>query len=156
DRLVTNDACDFFDEVDLAREVEAPARRSHFVAGGAATWRCADRREHRLDALVGHVGAEHCAYTRGPHAHRASCGGARPFAHDSAFDLSAGDLDEQLRGAKQRTLDARAVDATLEAIRRVGDHAVAPRRAAYERRREHGALDEQIGRRSAYGGELAA
>ena len=99
--------------------------------------------------------AEYLLGTGGTQAHRVARRQRRGRLDDRAGFATA-DVEDQPRGALDRAPGTAEVDAALEAVRGIGDEAVAPRPTGNRLRREEGRFEEQFARRQRDATLLAA
>ena len=144
ERVVSLEARDFFDQVDLARHVGAPAwdldRQPGFL-----------RRNEEADGTEELLGLG--ALDRRPQQPRDAIGaqedgplllGLGPQIEDRLALLAAGHGDDQLDRTAHGVRHAEHVDAALEPIARFARHSERPSRAPNARRLEVGALEHDV------------
>ncbi len=138
---------DLVDQIDLALEIRSEGRRRAAPARALALHVDADPREDAAHLRLGHRDAEQQLAARGP---ERDDGRLRQLAlgDRTRHGTRTREADQQRTGLGTRTAQPVAViDAALEAMAAVGEHAVPPRRATHARGQEPCGLEQQRGAR---------
>jgi hypothetical protein len=146
-RLVAVDAADFLDQVDLAGQVAAPARRRDDDALGAVLLEVQAELLKDAAGLAGvDIDAENAPQLREPQGDASGWLGPRSGVDDPFGQLAAGQFEDQLARTAAGPLDALRIDAALEAVRRLAGQRQRAARVADREGVELGALDQEVGR----------
>ena len=111
---------DFFDEVDLARHIDAEARNAHAPGAAVEIRRLhieAERRQDPHDVILRHVHAEHAADPRRPQRDAGVRAGRRIPIDEAADCLAGADLPEEGSRAADASRRCGDVASPLEADR---------------------------------------
>src|SRR6266576_1255836 len=146
ERIVAAQPRDLLDEIDLARDIGAPAGDLHRQPVVLGRGHEAHRREEPLGLLARHVHPEELADARVAQEDRAWLLRLRPEIERRLTDCAARDRDDEIDGPRHRVRNTEHVDAAREAIARLAGDDERAARAPNAGRLEVGRLEDDVGR----------